>query len=302
MSAEARILVGCGQITWLRFGPNGAEWLVPEDEVHAQIAQAGYAGAPCGPGERSPAEALAFYHRLGMQPAPGYFGADFWVAEQHDDIVARARAFAQFSAAVGLTEMYVATGGWAYQSPCGKNRSQLAGQITAEDGLTDAEMRQFATTLADVCRATLAEGVASCFHNHVGTVIETRAEFERLLALMPNDLLFLGPDTGHLAWAGDDPVAFCRDYASRIKTLHVKDINQAVAEQGRREGWDYQTFSKHGIWTELGRGAIDFGQIFADLKAAGFAGWAIVETDVTQLATPLESAIVSRQYLRSLGL
>ena len=38
------------------------------------------------------------------------------------------------------------------------------------------------------------------------------------------------------------------------------------------------------------------------LKDAGFDGWLLTETDVTQLPTALESAVVSRNYLRDLGL
>ncbi len=296
------IKIGCGQITWMRFSAKGVEWLIPEDQVLEEIATAGYAGAPAGPGKMSAAEAQAQYASLGMQPAPGYFSAEFWVAEKHDQIVAAAIEYAHYTQELGLTEMYVATGGGSYMSPRGKTRNQLAGQITAVDGLTDAEMDQFAATLADVCKATRAFGVRCCFHNHVGTVIETRAEMERLLARIPEDLLFLGPDTGHFAWAGDDPVAFCRDYAARIKTLHIKDINQEVAVQGRSAGWDYQTFSAHGIWTEVGQGRIDFPAIFESLRAVGFDGWAIVETDVTQLGSPAESAAVSRAYLRKIGL
>jgi inosose dehydratase len=302
MPTQDTIAVGCGQITWIKFTPQGAEWVLPEDQVLEEIARAGYAGAPAGPGQHSPEATIARYAGLGMRPAPGYFSADFWRPEERDTILAKAAEFARFSQAVGLTELYVATGGWNYTTPRGKTRRELAGQITAEDGLTDAELRQFADTLAEVCRITLSAGVRSCFHNHVGTVIETRAELERLLELVDPELLFLGPDTGHLAWAGDDAVAFCRDHAARIKTLHIKDINAAVAEEGRRQGWDYQTCVAHGVWTELGEGEIDFRAIFSDLRAAGFNGWAIVETDVTQKASAFESARISREYLRGIGI
>jgi inosose dehydratase len=97
-------------------------------------------------------------------------------------------------------------------------------------------------------------------------------------------------------------VAFCRDYAPRILTMHLKDINAAVAEQGRAAEWDYQEAQRHGVWTELGQGAIDFPAILEILRGAGFSGWLIVETDVTQLPSALESAQVSRAYLRGLGL
>jgi len=42
--------------------------------------------------------------------------------------------------------------------------------------------------------------------------------------------------------------------------------------------------------------------MFDLLSKAEFSGWLIVETDVTQLSSPLESATVSRQKLRKLGL
>jgi inosose dehydratase len=66
--------------------------------------------------------------------------------------------------------------------------------------------------------------------------------------------------------------------------------------------WGYRRYSDEGIWTELGRGAVDFPAILSILKGVGFSGWLIVETDVTQLPTALESAQISRRYLRQLGL
>lgn len=133
-------------------------------------------------------------------------------------------------------------------------------------------------------------------------MIETREEVDRLLALTDPSLVFLGPDTGHLAWAGADAVGLCRDYAKRIKTVHIKDIDARVRERGHAEGWDYGTFERNGIFVELGEGCVDFPTIFHILGDAGFSGWAIVETDVTHKASAFESARISRPYLRSIGL
>ena len=93
---------------------------------------------------------------------------------------------------------------------------------------------------------------------------------------------------------------FCRKYVDRIKTIHIKDVNEAVLKAGVAAEWDYAKFSEEGIWTELGEGCIDFPALFDLLNQADFKGWVIVETDVTQLATPLESAVVSRNYLKKL--
>jgi inosose dehydratase len=112
----------------------------------------------------------------------------------------------------------------------------------------------------------------------------------------------MGPDTGHLAWGGVDVVAFCRDYASSIKTMHIKDIDPQVLAEGRAQGWDYRAFADRGIFTELGQGFVDFPEILRILEGVAFAGWLIVETDVTQQPSPLISAQISRRYLHTLGL
>lgn len=299
----SNLLIGCGQITWIRFTANGAEWLAPEEQVLSEIAQAGYDGAPADPLRgRTPRATLELYARYGLRPAPGYIGTAFWKKERRDEILQRVQQYASFARAVGCTELYVAPGGFDYVTRSGKSRHQLAGHVRSEDSLTDEEFEIFAETLNLVGSLTLAEGVHSCFHNHVGTVIETREEIDRLLMLTDSNLVFLGPDTGHLAWAGADPVAFCRDYATRIKTLHLKDIAADVRERGRHAQWDYSTFSEQGIFVELGEGCVSFPAIFAVLQAVGFAGWLIVETDIPHKPSARESVIASRTYLHTLGL
>jgi inosose dehydratase len=99
-----------------------------------------------------------------------------------------------------------------------------------------------------------------------------------------------------------DPAAFCRDYAASIKSVHVKDIAPRVLQEGVAAGWDYATFSRHGIFAELGEGMVDFPALFSILRGAGYEGWIIVETDVTQKPSALESATISRNYLKRIGL
>lgn len=288
--------IGCGGV--------GYSDQFSEEQILAEIAQAGYAGAPLSSrGGRSAAETVDLYQRFGLLPAPGYFSADYWRPEQRQDIVEQARKLARFHFNAGVKELYVATGGWdGYTGRRGLHRGEVSGWVNAEDGLEEHEWGQFILTLSEVCRATLDEGVKSCFHNHVGSVIETGDEFERLLDEVPEDLLFLGPDTGHLAWAGVDPVEFCRKYAGRIKTIHIKDVDESVRAEGVRQGWDYGAFCDHHLFTEIGDGSVDFVTIFTDLKNAGFDGWVIVETDVPRRASMLESNAASRIYLRSIGL
>lgn len=290
------ILVGCGQITW---------WAskTPEAQVLAEIAQAGYAGAPAGPeGNRSAQDTVRLFAQYGLQPAPGYLGGDFWKADQHEAFLEHARRYTAFSREVGCTELYISAGGFDWRAPSGRTRREAAAHVQPADALPADDFKRLAETVNEIAAIGQREGVTLCYHNHVGTVVETLAEVEHLLALVDPNLVFLGPDTGHLDWAGVDVVAFVRKYASRIKTLHVKDIDPAVRAQGVAADWDYGTFSEHGIFAELGEGSVDFPTVFDLLRDAGFSGWAIAETDVTQKPTALESVTISRAYLRTLGL
>jgi inosose dehydratase len=278
--------IACGTITWRNNG-------MTDEQILADIARAGYEGAPAG---RAPArETLNLYGKFGLKPAPGYVGAAFWDAGQANANVQQVAEAARAMRELGCGELYVA----ASLTP---ERRLVSGRVRPDDALPNDGFKQFADTLNRAGEAALREEVRICVHNHVGSFIETREEVDRLFSLVDQGLVFLGPDTGHLAWAGADVVQFCRDYADSIKTMHVKDINPSVLAEGVAGGWDYRTFSDHGIFAELGEGMVDFPSVFDILATAGFTGWLVAETDVTQKPTAFESALINRNYLKSIGL
>jgi inosose dehydratase len=286
------MLVGCGQVGWRR---------TPEEQVLREVAAAGYDGAPpkLDP-PRAAADVVDLYRRHGLRPAPPYFSTPMWEVGRRRATVESARRAARFAREMGCSEMYVAAGG-GYRAPAGRSRQQAAATVAPADGLTDREFAVLAETLSDVGRVCLSEGVEACFHQHVGQVVETESELSRLLAATDPGLVFLGPDTGHLAWAGCDPVAFCRRHLDRIRTLHLKDVDCEVRRRGVDAGWDYRSFAANGIFAELGQGCVDFARLLDLLRGHGFDGWLIVETDVPRAPTPAASALHSRRYLRGLG-
>jgi len=291
--------IGCGQITW--FAKNVER--VPEEVMLQQISRAGYEGVPAGHNaKQTPEETMAFLSKFNLKPAPTYFSAQFWDKNNENQILARAREIAAYVKQLGCTELYVAADGFdRYKTVSGMTRNQLAGHVRPEDMMPDSEFRQFASTITAMGQITLEYGVSICFHNHAGSTIETREEIDKLFSLVDRKAVFLGPDTGHLAWAGVDVVKFFRDYAGDIKTAHVKDINPAPFKEGVEKKWSYGEFTNHGLFAELGEGFVDFRECFTILQKAGFNGWIIVETDVTQKPTPEISAAVSRNYLKSIG-
>ena len=281
--------VGCSTITWRR--------QAPLEQMLGEIAAAGYAGTPIGgqDGQR-PEELAALYRSFGLRPAPAYLGANYHDPAEHAAIRERAREHADWSAALGLTELFVA-------ESCFAERYAVAGHETANraDQLSEAGYRAMADSLNEVGRICRQRGVRACFHNHAGSYVETRDELDRVLELTDPDLVAIGLDTGHLAYGGGDVADFVRTRAARVAALHLKDVFPGVLADVRRQRWDYHTAGENGLWAELGEGVVDFPAVFAALRAADYRGWAIVEIDRTTLPTPEASILASRDYLRSIG-
>ena len=91
--------------------------------------------------------------------------------------------------------------------------------------------RQWATLLANLDRladAAADRGVLVVLHPHVGTMVETRDEVERVLK---GSAIRLCLDTGHLLIGGTDPLALARQVPERIAHAHLKDVDAKLAAE-----------------------------------------------------------------------
>ena len=183
-------------------------------------------------------------------------------------------------------------------------RTQNAGRVTSEMGLSEAEWQTFAKGAEQVARAVKeATGLRTVFHHHCAGYVETPAEMAKLLSLTDPSLVGLVFDTGHYRFAGGDPVQAIHDYAERIWHMHFKDCHPEIARQSRAEGWDYFAAVNHGVFCELGQGEVDFTAVKAALEAIDYQDWIVVEQDVLPgMGSPKESAARNREFLRQIGL
>lgn len=186
-------------------------------------------------------------------------------------------------------------------------RTQNAGRVTPEMGLTDAQWAVFAAGAEQVARAVRAEtGLRTVFHHHCAGYVETPDEIARLLSLTDPEVLGLVFDTGHYAFGAGECAAVAEGlqrFADRIWYIHFKDCHPEVAARSRAEGWDYFESVRRGVFCELGQGCVDFAGVAAWLETRPDITWGIVEQDVLPgMGRPKESARRNREYLRSVGL
>ncbi len=183
-------------------------------------------------------------------------------------------------------------------------RTAHAGRIRPEEGLNESQWKTFAAGVNATARAVREQtGLRTVFHHHCGGFVETPAEIDRLLDLTDPALVGLCLDMGHYAFGGGDPVAAIKEHGSRIWHVHFKDCDARVAEESRRNSWDYLESVRHGIFCELGKGTVNFPAVLEALRAVHFNGWGVVEQDVLPgMGSPRDCARRNRDYLRTLGL
>jgi inosose dehydratase len=285
----------------MRFAINPLQWLATNDgwldfgaalplpRLSDTVAQLGFTALMADPPAGMPAaEYAAVLRSHGLSPAPGYLSAPLDDPAQRDEMVARAGAVARQHEELGLTEFFVAA-----------SMSQSSPRVAAPavGAHRDPErLKRIAEMLELIGAETRRHGVTACLHQHVGSWIEAEDELEWLLENLDAATIALGSDTGHLAWAGIDPVAFFGRHAGRVKAIHVKDIRLDIAERHRGDGAGYRAVVADGLWAEPGYGDLSFDAIF-DAVGRPFDGWAVVEVDKPSLPTPEESVRACAQWV-----
>lgn len=141
-------------------------------------------------------------------------------------------------------------------------------------------------------------GISLTFHHHMGTVVQTAEETERLMEGTDPEYVSLLFDSGHFAYCGEDPVAMVTKYVGRIKHVHLKDIRPEVVEKVKVEDMSFLAGVRAGAFTIPGDGCVDFDSIFKVLEEADYAGYMVVEAEQDPAkANPLEYAIRARKFI-----
>lgn len=152
--------------------------------------------------------------------------------------------------------------------------------LSSRPTLSEAQWPGFVAALGEIARHVAGEGITPVYHHHMGTVVQTGEELERLLSDTGEELRLL-LDTGHALMAGMDPGAVAERYAGRIGHLHLKNLRAPVAREALEQGWSFLDAVRAGVFTVPGdeEGAVDFMPVLRAAAAAGYDGWLVIEAE-----------------------
>jgi len=265
------IRLGINPITWTNDDMPELGGDIPLEVCLAETRAAGYAGTELGgkfPRQAEVLRPILARHRLDL--VSGWYSAQLCRRSVADELAAVADHL-DLLAGMGCNVMVFAEGH-------GSTDGNPAAPLSRRPVLADAEWPAFCAKLNQVAHHLKARGVRLAFHHHMGTVVQTEAEIDRLMANTGTDVGLL-LDTGHLVFAGGDPAAVARRHGARIVHVHCKDVRAAVLADVLRDDRSFLRAVLDSVFTVPGDGSIDFTAVLRELRTAGYAGWLVVEAE-----------------------
>ncbi len=234
--------------------------------VIAKVAKAGYKEVEVfgyskqnGFWGLKPAEFKKLLDQHGLKSPSGHYGMDMLLAEGKFDELDDAIAAGKILGHQYITMPYVDE----------KFRK------------TGADLKNVATKLNMAAKRVKAAGLKMAYHNHNFEFmpVDGTTLYEVLLKETDPAMVSFEMDLYWVVRAGQDPVKWFEKYPGRFAMVHVKDMDK----------------QDHKLNTEVGKGEVNFKQIFAKSKLAGIKHY-IVEQENFKI-DPYVSITESCKYL-----
>jgi inosose dehydratase len=146
----------------------------------------------------------------------------------------------------------------------------------ARPALSEKQWETLLSNLDRLADVVAQRGLVAVLHPHVGTMVENRAEVDRVLT---GSRIPLCLDTGHLLIGGTDPLQLAREVPDRIRHTHLKDVDAALAARVQAGELTYTEAVAAGMYVPLGAGDVDIAGIVKALEDSDFDGWYVMEQD-----------------------
>jgi len=267
------ILYGTNPIAWSNDDDQTLGADISFEQCLSEIEQIGFDGSEKGhkyPNDAAGMQAALAPH--GLQFVSGWYSLNLLERDAQAEIAAMGPHLALLKGCGCKVAILCETSRCVHGDP--------AHPITDKPVMTEAEWPLFTARLTEVAEYIAAQGIVPVYHHHMGTVVQTRAEIDRLMAETGPALRLLF-DTGHAYFAGADPAAVLRDHIGRVGHLHMKNIRQKVLDKVLGSGLSFLDGVRAGVFTVPGdpEGTVDFAAVLHIAADHGYQGWLVIEAE-----------------------
>jgi inosose dehydratase len=273
------VKIGINPISWANDDLPELGGDTPLEKILSEGSQIGYRGFELGNKFPKEPEALRkVLAQYGVELVSGWYSGELARRSIEDEIAAVESHLNLLSGNGAKVMVYgeVADSIQGKQAIALSQRPQFAG---------DAQWHEYAQKLDAFAHYTLSRGIGLAYHHHMGAYVETVGDIDRLMSLTSPDvgLLF---DSGHIAFAGGDPLDVLKRHITRVCHIHCKDVRAAVVREARMRDWSFLDSVLRGVFTVPGDGSVDFASLLQVLRDHGYRGWLVVEAEQDPALAP----------------
>jgi len=285
------IEIGINPITWSNDDLPELGGDIPLEQCLTETRAAGFAGTELGGRfPRGTAELGPLLAAHGLKLVSGWFSGGVLLREVD----------AEFDAALPhLTLLRDLGCRHVVYADTSRRDPDLFRPLSRRPRLAEEEWRGYGRKLTALAERMAAFGVGMAFHHHMGTIVQSEADIDHLMAATGEavGLLF---DSGHCLFADADPLAVLQRHLARVVHVHCKDVRWPVLVDALATDQGFLQAVLDGVFTVPGDGCIDFAAILRMLRGRDYAGWLVVEAEQDpRKAHPLTYATMGYRNLRA---
>ena len=192
------------------------------EQCISEMALAGFSGSEIGNKYPSdPAVLKPYLDIRGLQICNAWFSS-YLTSKPYEETIAAFKQHCDKLHALGAKVIGASEQGNSIQGCLDKSI------LDEKPVYTEAQWQTVARGFNEMGAYARSKGMYFTVHHHMGTGVQTAEEIDRLMELTDPELVFLLFDSGHLTFAGIDPVPVLEKYARRVKHVHLKDVRLDV--------------------------------------------------------------------------
>ena len=299
MTAPApRFLFASAPDSWGVLDYDGPSWKQSYEKMLDEMVEAGYTGTELGPYGYFPTDPDALRAQLEKRKLKllgSFVPVKMGDLNAEKEVIERIRKVGDLLAKLKAPFLVLADD----QTP-GRNAFSGRASDPACPKLNAEQWKHVGKIVSGAEKVANEFGLDLVFHPHVATYVETSEETEKFFDATSHTGIGLCLDSGHAYYAGADPVKEAEKFKSKLRFVHIKDCDQNVLVEARKNKWTFEEAIEHKVFTIIGKGNLDFPAFFRTLKKNNYSGWAVVEQDVkfdAYVIPPAVSVAESLAYL-----